>query len=121
MTMIEPDPAADLEREADRLEHHLETLDDHIDDAKKAASARREEATPDAAGDWEETRGAPGQGEDPAGAIGEHGTAPGATAADADEGEGASGKTSDSDEAASSERSDAVGSRMPGHAAGGDD
>jgi hypothetical protein len=92
------------------LEHHLEQLDDHIDEAHKAAEARREEATPDAAGDWEETRGAPGQGEDPKGAVGEHGDDDGATAADATEGDDASG-----------DRSDAIGSRMPGEAGGGDD
>jgi hypothetical protein len=119
------DPAASLEKEADRLEHHLEELDEHIHDAQKAAAARREEATPDAAGDWEETRGAPGQGEDPEGAIGEHGAGEGATEADATEGEDAdppSAATGNGDPAdAGGDRSDAVGSRMPGEASGGDD
>jgi hypothetical protein len=101
--MMSEDPAASLEREADRLEHHLEELDEHIHDAHKAAAARREEATPDAAGDWEEKRGAPGQGEDPEGAIGEHGEGDGATQADATEGD------------------DAAGSRIPGEPGGGDD
>ena len=65
------DPAAALEREADRLEHHLEQLGDHITDAQKSAAARREEAMPEAAaGDWEDTKGTPGQGEDPEGAVG---------------------------------------------------
>jgi hypothetical protein len=118
------DPAAALEHDADELEHHLEKLDDHISDAQKAAAARREEAiVEDTAGDWEETRGAPGQGEDPAGAIGDHGTGDGATDADATEGgEDDSGR---GDPAATtdqpSDRDDEVGSRMPGHASGGDD
>ena len=121
------DPATDLEREADRLEHHLEQLDDHIQDAHKAAAARREEATPDAAGDWDDTRGTPGQGEDPKGAVDETTEAKAHDASsegddatdsgDADTSGSASGETSD----AAGERSDPVGSRMPGHASGGDD
>ncbi|HWI72612.1 MAG TPA: hypothetical protein VNT55_11710 [Baekduia sp.] len=64
------DPATNLEHEADQLEHHLEQLEDHITDAQKSAAARREEAIPDdTAGDWSETRGTPGQGEDPEGAV----------------------------------------------------
>ncbi|HET6509752.1 MAG TPA: hypothetical protein VFG42_23365 [Baekduia sp.] len=98
------DPAASLEREADRLEHHLDQLDDHIHHAQKAAEARRMEATPDAAGDWKETRGAPGQGEDPEGAVGDHGAGAGATRADAPD-----------------DRSDPIGSRIPGEPGGGDD
>jgi hypothetical protein len=112
--MSEPptgDPATDLEREADRLEHHLEQLDDHIQDAHKAAAARREEATPDAAGDWDDTRGTPGQGEDPKGAVDETTEA---KAHDASAGAEAGGS-------ASGDRSDPVGSRMPGQASGGDD
>jgi membrane protein involved in colicin uptake len=82
--MTESDPAAKLERTADELEHNLDRLDDHISDAHEAAQARREEALPDdVAGDWEETRGAPGQGEDPEGAVGEHGEGEGATERDA--------------------------------------
>jgi hypothetical protein len=108
--MTEPgsssDPAADLEREADQLERHLEQLDDHIADAQKTAAARREEAIPEAAaGDWEDTKGTPGQGEDPEGAVD-------------DDAPAASG---DDSAATAPERDDPVGSRMPGHASGGDD
>jgi hypothetical protein len=107
------DPATALEREADRLEHHLEQLGDHITDAQKSAAARREEAMPaeKAVGDWEDTKGTPGQGEDPEGAVEDD--APTASADDAP-----------SDDSASDtppERDDPVGSRMPGHASGGDD
>jgi hypothetical protein len=87
------------------------------------------------AGDWEETRGAPGQGEDPEGAVGDHGSGEGATERDATEGEDASTGTADTSTAASGDgdpadpkadaqppsRDDAVGSRMPGHPSGGDD
>ncbi|MCW2984467.1 MAG: hypothetical protein JWR63_2037 [Conexibacter sp.] len=133
------DPAAKLERTADELEHNLDRLDDHISDAQKAAQARREEAMPaeEVAGDWEETRGAPGQGEDPEGAIGEHGDGEGATERDATEGEGeGDAATASGDDAgdgagddapsasgddAPTRRDDPVGSRMPGHPSGGDD
>jgi hypothetical protein len=125
------DPAAKLERTADELEHNLDRLDDHISDAQKAAQARREEAMPaeEVAGDWEETRGAPGQGEDPEGAIGEHGDGEGATERDATDGEGDSdAATASGDDAPSAagddgptQRDDPVGSRMPGHPSGGDD
>jgi hypothetical protein len=142
------DPAAALEREADRLEHHLEQLGDHITDAQKSAATIREQATPEkATGDWEDTKGTPGQGEDPEGAVGDAtagestapasddagddepaasgdaaarsdsaGDAPGDEATDAPS---ASGDDSTSDTAP--ERDDPVGSRMPGHASGGDD
>ena len=116
--MSEPptgDPETDLEREADRLEHHLEQLDDHIQDAHKAAAARREEATPDAAGDWDDTRGTPGQGEDPKGAVDE--TSDAKDSGDAEAGGSASDESSD----AAGERTDPVGSRMPGEASGGSD
>jgi hypothetical protein len=65
------DPAAQMERGADELDERLERLEDHISEAEQAARARREEAQPAeaAAGDWEETRGTPGQGEDPEGAV----------------------------------------------------
>ncbi|WP_445147687.1 hypothetical protein [Baekduia sp. Peel2402] len=128
------DPATDLEREADRLEHHLEQLDDHIQDAHKAAAARREEATPDAAGDWDDTRGTPGQGEDPKGAVDEtteakahDASSEGDDATDSDdaetEGSASSESSGSADDATSGsgERTDPVGSRMPGHASGGDD
>lgn len=64
-------PEQRLEAEADTLEQRLERLEDHIEDAERKAEARREEANPAeaVAGDWEETRGDPGQGEDPEGAI----------------------------------------------------
>lgn len=88
------DVAARMERDADELEHHLDELGGHISDAKKAADARREEANPAeaVAGDYEETRGTPGQGEDAEGAVDEV-----------------------------PQRDDAVGSRIPGHPSGGDD
>jgi hypothetical protein len=40
------DPGATLEREADKLEHHLDELGDHISDAQKAAETRREDLDP---------------------------------------------------------------------------
>ena len=67
--MTESDPAANLERDADELEHRLDQLDDHIADAEKAAEKRREDLDPEVAGDWEDTRGTAGQGEDPEGAV----------------------------------------------------
>ncbi|MDX6683970.1 MAG: hypothetical protein QOF86_98 [Baekduia sp.] len=67
------DPEAKLERSADELEHDLNKLEDHISEAEKVAKARREEALlpggETVAGDWEDTRGTPGQGEDPKGAA----------------------------------------------------
>jgi hypothetical protein len=133
------DPAAALEREADRLEHHLEQLGDHITDAQKSAATTREQATPEkAAGDWKDTKGTPGQGEDPEGAV-DDATAGEATASASDDaGDSASGDdapAAKSDAAAGDaasdtpsasgdsapERDDPVGSRMPGHASGGDD
>jgi hypothetical protein len=144
------DPAAALEREADQLEHHLEQLGDHITDAQKTAAARREEAMPEqAAGDWEDTKGTPGQGEDPEGAVSDDtarasGEAPSEDDATASADGAPSGDAASEDAAASSgddsasedapaasgddsasdaapERDDPVGSRMPGHASGGDD
>jgi hypothetical protein len=140
------DVAQQIEHDADELEDRLDRLEDHISDAQKAASARREESDPEAAaGDWEETRGAPGQGEDPEGAVGEHGargkgaTQDDATAEDEDatrddataEDERATHDDTDSSDSAASsggdaeasapQRDDPVGSRMPGHASGGDD
>jgi hypothetical protein len=123
------DAAQQLEHTADELEHHLDRLEDHISEAEKAAAARREEAIPgeSVAGDWEETRGAPGQGQDPEGAIGEHGESRGATERDATEGEGAAQSGGDAqdgeaqDAGGAVQRDDEVGSRMPGHASGGDD
>jgi hypothetical protein len=60
-----------LERTAQELDHDLHRLEHHITDAQKRADERREEAIPGeaVAGDWEETRGTPGQGEDPEGAV----------------------------------------------------
>jgi hypothetical protein len=124
MTGPGDDPAAELQHSADELEHHLEQLDAHISDAQKTAAARREEANPEAvAGDWEETRGAPGQGEDPEGAVPD-GDPDGATERDATEsGEASSGSSAESSSggSASTDRDDPVGSRMPGHPSGGDD
>jgi hypothetical protein len=90
--MTEQDPATSLEREADELEHHLDELDSHISDARKAADARREDLDPAVAGDWEDTRGTAGQGEDPQGAVGDGGPdddkpAPSPTPGDADGGD----------------------------------
>jgi hypothetical protein len=64
------DPAARLERDAAELDHRLQRLDGHISEAERAAQARREEANPGeaVAGDWEDTKGTTGQGEDPEGA-----------------------------------------------------
>jgi hypothetical protein len=69
-TPIGDDPAARMERDADELDDRIQRLDDHISDAERAAKARREEASPGetVAGDWEDTRGTAGQGEDPEGA-----------------------------------------------------
>jgi hypothetical protein len=105
MTDSGGDPDQQLERTADELEEHLAQLDDHISDAQKAADARRADLDPEetVAGDWEDTRGDPGQGEDPKGAVDE---------GDASEGEGENGDTSGNE---------AVGGPTPGDAAGGDD
>jgi septal ring factor EnvC (AmiA/AmiB activator) len=67
------DPTAKIEHDAAELDERLHRLEDHISDAEKAADARREEAMPGeaAAGDWKDTRGTPGQGEDPEGAVDE--------------------------------------------------
>ena len=50
------DPEEQLERTGDELKERLETLDDHIDDARQEARARREESGPaeDDAGSWDE-------------------------------------------------------------------
>jgi hypothetical protein len=83
--MTESDPAAGLERSADELEHRLDELDEHISDAEKAADQRREDLDPQVAGDWEDTRGTAGQGEDPEGAIDDDKPSP--TPGDADGGD----------------------------------
>ncbi|HEU4976185.1 MAG TPA: hypothetical protein VFT50_13920 [Baekduia sp.] len=64
-------PEQRLEEEVDELEERLDRLDDHIEDAEHKAEARREEANPaeTLAGDWDETRGDPGHGQDPKGAV----------------------------------------------------
>jgi hypothetical protein len=85
--MTERDPATSLEREADELEHRLEKLDDHISDAEKAAEKRREDLDPDVAGDWEDTRGTAGQGDDPQGAVDDDTPAGSPTPGDADGGD----------------------------------
>jgi hypothetical protein len=66
-------PEQQLEHSTEELDHRLHELGDHISAAEEQAKARREEAIPgeDVAGDWEETRGTPGQGQDPAGAVDE--------------------------------------------------
>jgi hypothetical protein len=75
MSDIRPgdDPAAQMERDTAELDERLTRLDGHISDAEKAAEARREEAAPGeaVAGDWEDTKGTAGQGEDPEGAVDE--------------------------------------------------
>jgi hypothetical protein len=65
------DPEARMQRDADELDHRIQRLDDHISDAQQAAQARREEASPGGtvAGDWEDTKGTAGQGEDAEGAV----------------------------------------------------
>jgi hypothetical protein len=83
--MTESDPAAGLERDADELEHRLDRLDDHISEAEKAADQRREDLDPEVAGEWEDTRGTPGQGEDPEGAVDDDPPSP--TPGDADGGD----------------------------------
>jgi hypothetical protein len=83
--MTERDPAASLERDADELEHRLDQLDDHISEAEKAADQRREDLDPEVAGDWEDTRGTAGQGEDPEGAVDDDTPSP--TPGDADGGD----------------------------------
>jgi hypothetical protein len=85
--MTESDPAAGLERNADELEHRLEKLGDHISDAEKAADQRREDLDPEVAGDWEDTRGTAGQGEDPKGAVDDDRPAGSPTPGDADGGD----------------------------------
>jgi len=85
--MSESDPAAAMERDADELEHRLDRLDDHISDAQKAAEARREDLDPEVAGEWENTRGTAGQGEDPEGAIDDDKPGAGPTPGDADGGD----------------------------------
>jgi hypothetical protein len=67
------DPEAKIEHDTAELDERLQRLGDHISDAEKAADARRKEAIPgeQAAGDWKDTRGTPGQGEDPEGAVDE--------------------------------------------------
>jgi septal ring factor EnvC (AmiA/AmiB activator) len=84
--MSESDPAEELEHEADELEHHLNQLDDQIADAEKAADRRREDVDPDVAGDWKDTRGTAGQGEDPEGAVDDESVG-GPTPGDADGGD----------------------------------
>jgi hypothetical protein len=82
--MTERDPATSLEHDADELEHHLDELDSHISEARKAADARREDLDPAVAGDWDDTRGTAGQGEDPEGAVDE-GAAESAEGAEGDD------------------------------------
>ena len=71
MNEIRPDddPEAKIEHDAAELDERIQRLEGHISDAEKAADARRAEAAPgeQVAGDWEDTRGTPGQGEDPEG------------------------------------------------------
>jgi hypothetical protein len=85
--MTESDPAAGLEHSADELEHRLDELGDHISDAEKAAEKRREDLDPEVAGDWEDTRGTAGQGEDPEGAVDEDPSSGSPTPGDADGGD----------------------------------
>jgi hypothetical protein len=48
------DPERALESSGDELEERLETLDDHIGEARQEAKARREDQD-DVIGDWEDT------------------------------------------------------------------
>jgi hypothetical protein len=85
--MTESDPAAGLERDADELEHRLDKLDDHISEAEKAAEQRREDLDPEVAGEWKDTRGTAGQGEDPEGAVDDDKPSGSPTPGDADGGD----------------------------------
>jgi len=60
------DPEEQLERTGDELKERLETLDDHIDDARREAQARRPHRgpTPRDAGSWDADEN---DGEDPGG------------------------------------------------------
>lgn len=52
------------------LERRREQLDETLDDAEKArARAHEDQLIADAAGDWEDTEGGGGQGDDPKGAV----------------------------------------------------
>jgi hypothetical protein len=58
MTIETPDPAQQIERQADQLEQDLGRLEDHLDDAKTQLKARQEDArgagdADEVAGDWE--------------------------------------------------------------------
>ena len=59
--------AGEMERSGDQMEHELQRLDSHIDEAKDAASKRQEagsDALADATGDWEDEATGAQQGED---------------------------------------------------------
>jgi hypothetical protein len=62
-----------LERQADELDHRINQLGDHIDDAKEKADVRREEAeaSKQVAGDWDDTEPDRPGGDDPEGAVDE--------------------------------------------------
>jgi hypothetical protein len=120
--MTGDDVAQKLEHEADRLEHHLDELEDHITDAKKSAEHLRDKTDPETVGDFEDTRGTPGGGDDPEGAAeaapadeAQTGSPDDATANDADDSDPAAASDADDSD------DDAVGGAVPGHASGGDD
>jgi hypothetical protein len=58
-----------LEHDADELDERIDKLGDHIEDARRKAQPRAEEAAPieDAAGDWEDTEPTDSTGEDASG------------------------------------------------------
>lgn len=62
---MDRDPEARLKRQGDDLEHHLDQLQEHIDNARRTAQSSPSQ--PDVAGDWEEVHDESG-GESPEGA-----------------------------------------------------
>jgi|1186.fasta_scaffold134470_2 hypothetical protein len=71
--MAETRPGEEIERglehDADELDERIDKLGDHIEDARRKAQPRAEEAAPieDAAGDWEDTEPVDSTGEDASG------------------------------------------------------
>lgn len=121
--MTGDDVAQKLEHQADRLEHHLDELEDHIADAAKSADHLREKTNPETVGDFEDTRGTPGGGDDPEGAAEAAPADEAQTGSPDDAGDSAaddSGAAGDAADPAQSD-DDSVGGAVPGHASGGDD
>jgi septal ring factor EnvC (AmiA/AmiB activator) len=70
--MSESHPEERLERDADELEHRIDRLEGHIEEAQEAATERRREAEASevVAGGWEDTAPDRPGGDDPEGAVG---------------------------------------------------